>query len=77
MEFTLIENDPTRTLVRLPDQSVAIRRIFPVNRFLEVVKTREMALVPPSMWEDPREDIARFAMLDGYNVPERRGTQQP
>jgi hypothetical protein len=42
---------------RIEDLDKPIHRIFPVWRFEEVLRLRQLALVKPSMWIDPREDL--------------------
>lgn len=76
MHFIPISGDPTRAIVRLKDLDTPVRRIFPLGRLLDAVRTRSMGLVSPYMWDDPREDLATLCMLDGHRVPERKGKQQ-
>ncbi|WP_206523483.1 hypothetical protein, partial [Mesorhizobium sp. M5C.F.Ca.IN.020.29.1.1] len=65
MELVPISGDPTRFVTRIPDLDAPIRRIFPLQRLLEVVKSGQMALVATRLWDDPREDPAALCMLDG------------
>ncbi|UVK35797.1 copper resistance protein CopC (plasmid) [Mesorhizobium sp. AR10] len=65
MELIPISDNPSRFIVRIADLDTSIRRIFPLQRLLDVVRSREMALVAPQLWDDPREDPAALCMLDG------------
>ena len=54
-----------------------IHRIFPFQRLERVLRSREMALVDPSMWIDPREDpLAMFVLTPnpraGFVKPQRQ-----
>jgi len=40
-----------------------LHRIFPKLRFEEIIETRRMAMVDPSLWIDPREDPCSRFML--------------
>jgi hypothetical protein len=44
---------------RIVDLDRPIHRIFPIWRFEEVLRLRQLTLVKPSMWIDPREDICK------------------
>lgn len=73
MDLVQVEDDPQRFVARLPDLDQEVRRIFPLTRLLHVIRSREMGLVSPSLWEDPREDPTMWCMLDGYpHVPSKR-----
>lgn len=65
MELIEIGAPPSRQIVRLSGLDQPLRRIFPLGRLLDIVRSGEMALVSPSLWEDPREDAAALCMLDG------------
>src|SRR3546814_20096988 len=69
-----ISADPSRHVARLPDLDVAVRRIFPLGRFLDVLRSKEMGLVAPHSWEDPREDPVALCMLEGSQLspPDRK-----
>src|SRR3546814_10572519 len=71
-----ISADPSRHVARLPDLDVAVRRIFPLGRFLDVLRSKEMGLVAPHSWEDPREDPVALCMLEGSKLSPPKG-QQP
>jgi hypothetical protein len=43
--------------IRIWDLDTPIYRIFPLLRFRELMESGRMALVPPSWWEDPFEDL--------------------
>ncbi len=75
MEFTQINADPGRLIARLPDLDVVVRRIFPLNRFLDMLRSKEMGLIAPRTWEDPREDPTALCMLDGSNILPPKGQQ--
>ncbi|RTM09713.1 MAG: hypothetical protein EKK31_05625 [Hyphomicrobiales bacterium] len=76
MKLVPISGDLCRFAVRLPDLDAPIRRIFPLQRLLEAINTRQMALVSPQHWDDPREDPAALCMLDGsQHAPGK--SQQP
>ncbi|MBD3772284.1 MAG: hypothetical protein IE921_01730 [Rhodobacteraceae bacterium] len=76
MELMQISADPCRHVARLPDLDVAVRRIFPLGRFLDILRSKEMGLVAPHSWEDPREDPAALCMLEGSKLSPPKG-QQP
>ena len=76
MELIQIDSDPCRFTVRIKDLDEPIRRVFPLERLLEAVRSAEMGLIAPRLWEDPREDPAALCMLDGFHLTPRRG-QQP
>lgn len=72
MKLVPIGGDLCRFAVRIPDLDAPIRRIFPLHRLLEIISSRQMALVAPQLWDDPREDPAALCMLDGsQHVPGR------
>lgn len=63
--------------VRIDDLDRPLHRIFPVWRFEEVLRLKQLALVKPSLWVDPREDLcARFLMAPqlgaGFQKPPRQ-----
>ncbi|SHM74170.1 hypothetical protein SAMN05518668_1351 [Sphingobium sp. YR657] len=76
MNLTQISADPCRHVARLPDLDVVVRRIFPLARFLDVLRSKEMGLVAPHAWEDPREDPTALCVLEGSNLSPPKG-QQP
>src|SRR3546814_1915141 len=63
-----ISADPSRHVARLPDLDVAVRRIFPLGRFLDVLRSKEMELVAPHSWEDPPEDPVPLCMRKGSKL---------
>lgn len=65
MDLIQVSADPRCYIVRLPDLDQPLRRIFQLSRFVEVLRSREMGLVAPQLWEDPREDLSALCMLDG------------
>lgn len=75
MEFTQINADPCRQVARLPDLDVVIRRIFPLRRFLDTLRSQEIGLVAPHTWEDPREDATALCMLEGSRLSPPKGQQ--
>lgn len=75
MEFIQISADPLRHIARLPDLDVVVRRIFPVNRLLDILRSKEFGLIAPHSWEDPREDPAALCMLDGIKLSPPKGQQ--
>lgn len=76
MEFVQISDDARRFAVRIVDLDQPVRRIFPLPRLLEAIRTSQMGLVVPHLWEDPREDMPALCMLDGrVHVPDK--PQQP
>jgi hypothetical protein len=76
MKLIPISDSPCRFAVRIPDLDQPIRRIFPLQRLLDVIRSKEMALVAPRLWDDPREDPTAFCMLDGTPHVPGKG-QQP
>lgn len=42
------------------DMEAPIYRIFPIHRFLEILKRKEMVLVKPELWEDPFENPLNY-----------------
>jgi hypothetical protein len=76
MEFTQIDANPCRHIARIPDLDVTVRRIFPLGRFLDVLRSKNMGLVAPHVWEDPREDPTALCMLEGSKLSPPKG-QQP
>jgi hypothetical protein len=75
MDFTQIDADPARHIVRLPDLDVIVRRIFPLGRFLGLLQSRQLGLVAPHIWDDPREDPTNLCMLDGRKLVPPKGQQ--
>jgi len=67
MELVEIGASPSRHVARLADLDRPLRRIFPICRLLDILKSCSMGLVLPSLWDDPREDAAALCMLDGTN----------
>lgn len=65
MELIRIDGDPCRFAVRLPDLDRPIRRIFPLERLIQAISSKQMGLVAPQLWEDPQEDPSALCMLDG------------
>jgi hypothetical protein len=55
--------DDHAKIARIDDLDQPLHRIFPVWRLEEVFRRRQLALVKPSMWIDPREDLcSKFFM---------------
>lgn len=75
MEFTQINTDPSRQVARLPDIDVVVRRIFPLNRVLDILRSKELGLITPHSWEDPREDPTALCMLEGIKLSPPKGQQ--
>ncbi len=73
MELKQIAEDPCRFVARLPDLDAPIRRIFKLDRLLDIIRTNEMGLIAPHKWEDPREDPTALCMLDGMKLNPRKG----
>jgi hypothetical protein len=65
MDLLDVRSEASRHWVRLPDLDVVVRRIFPVQRFLEAIRSGQLALIAPHLWDDPREDAPSLCMLDG------------
>lgn len=76
MDLIQISDDPRRFVARIKNLDQPIRRIFLLERFLEVLRSKEMALVAPRLWDDPREDPTTLCMLDGRRLSPPKG-QQP
>ncbi len=76
MDLLPINGDPCRFAVRIADLDQEVRRIFPLGRLLDAVKNREMALVRPRVWDDPREDPPSLCMLDGRALTPAKGQRQ-
>ena len=50
--------------IRLDDElDRPLYRIFPLWHFEDMLRVRRLVLVSPSLWEDPREDIAASIMM--------------
>ena len=77
MDLLDVGSEASRHWVRLPDLDVVVRRIFPVHRFLEAVRSGELALVAPHLWDDPREDAPSLCMLNGQMHVSGKKSQQP
>jgi len=75
-KFVQIGDDPCRFVVRIENLDQPVRRIFPISRLLDTIRSREMALVAPQHWDDPREDPTALCMLDGRKLSPVKG-QQP
>jgi hypothetical protein len=76
MELIHISDDPCRFIVRINNLDQPIRRIFPLSRFIETLRSKEMGLVAPRLWDDPREDPTALCMLDGRHLSPPKD-QQP
>jgi hypothetical protein len=48
----------------IDDLDRPLHRIFPLWRFEEVLRLRQLTLVKPSMWVDPREDLCSRILLE-------------
>lgn len=75
MEFTQISADPCRHVARLPDLDVVVRRIFLLSRFLDILRSKEIGLIAPRTWDDPREDPTALCMLEGSKLSPPKGQQ--
>jgi len=76
MKLIQISEAPLRFVARINNLDERVRRIFPLNRLLQAVRSKEMALIAPQLWDDPREDPTALCMLDGFKLsPIKR--QQP
>jgi hypothetical protein len=73
MELKQIAEDPCRFVTRLPDLDVPIRRIFKFDMLLDILRSKQMGLVAPQKWEDPREDPTALCMLDGFKLTPPKG----
>jgi len=76
MELIQVSADPRCFVVRIADLDQPVRRIFPMSRLIEAIGSKEMGLVAPQLWEDPREDQPALCMLDGRGHVEGKG-QRP
>lgn len=65
MELVAIDASSLRLVVRVTNLDQPLRRIFPICRLMDILKSGEMGLVSPTLWEDPKEDAAALCMLDG------------
>lgn len=63
MEKEVAEADPA-TYIRLDsDLDRPLYRIFPLWAFEDMLRVRRLVLVPPKLWDDPREDIPASIMM--------------
>ncbi|MCZ8546316.1 hypothetical protein OOJ09_19175 [Mesorhizobium qingshengii] len=76
MNLVQINDDPSQFAARIPDLDLPVRRIFPLARLLDAMRSNEMALVAPQLWDDPREDPTVLCMLDGTNLVQNKGQRQ-
>ncbi|BBB10638.1 hypothetical protein [Sphingopyxis sp. EG6] len=76
MKLLPINGDPCSLAARIENLDQEVRRIFPLGRLLDAVKNKEMALVRPRIWEDPREDAPSLCMLDGRGLTPAKGQRQ-
>lgn len=76
MKLVPISDDACRFTARINDLDKPVRRIFPLNRVLDAVRSKKMALIAPQLWDDPREDPTALCMLDGRKLSPAKG-QQP
>ncbi len=62
------EQKPVVRVTRIDDLDQPIYRIFPLWFFEEALRTRTLALMSPSKWPDPYEDVcSNVFMRDGRN----------
>jgi len=47
------------------EREETIYRIFPLKRFIELIKSKQLVLVTPEMWDDPFENF--FLKADAYD----------
>lgn len=72
MELVPIDAGASLFVTRIPDLDTPLRRIFPLDRLLDIIRSGEMTLVSPSHWDDPHEDPPARGLLIGFpNLPER------
>jgi len=76
MDLLPINGDPCRFAARIADLDQEVRRIFPLGRLLDAVKNKEMGLMRPRVWDDPREDAPSLCMLDGRGLTPAKGQHQ-
>jgi hypothetical protein len=72
-----MEHDRVRCVNLGDDLDRPLHRIFQSSRFEELIQAREIALVDPSLWIDPREDPCAGFMLSaapgaGFRKPQRQ-----
>jgi len=60
----LICDRGSRKIARIDDLDQPLHRIFPLWRFEEVLRLRQLTLVKPAMWVDPREDLCSKFFLE-------------
>lgn len=61
-------NKEIKNYLGIDDLDKTIYRIFPITRFLEMIKNKQMVLVKPKLWDDPFENLlllSRFQFDDG------------
>ncbi|MEY1161166.1 DUF2971 domain-containing protein [Providencia manganoxydans] len=56
-----------KNVLHINDIDIPIYRIFSIERFKEMIKTNELGLVRPSMWEDPYENFFLKTQVDFGN----------
>ncbi|RWA60681.1 MAG: hypothetical protein E5X49_32935 [Mesorhizobium sp.] len=76
MELVQINAAATRFAAGISDLDMPVRRIFPLGRLLQAIKSNEMALIAPQLWDDPREDPTALCMLDGTELVPSKGQRQ-
>jgi hypothetical protein len=63
-------NSKLEGLIRLPDPDAPVYRIFSLWFFEELLRLKQLALVPPTRWEDPFEVLAQgIQMVDQSTAP--------
>lgn len=63
-----INGDPCIMWTGIEDMQRPIRRIFRLNAFREILRTGQMTLTAPHVWDDPQEDPIVLCMLDGRHA---------
>ncbi len=57
---------------RLDDLDCPLHRIFPVWFLEQAIRFRQLTLVKPALWPDPREDPCSTFVLESQSNPKRR-----
>lgn len=61
-------NKELKNYLGIDDLDKTIYRIFPIDRFFEMIKEKKMVLVKPKLWDDPFENLllsSHFQSQDG------------
>ncbi|MEJ7925805.1 hypothetical protein WG908_03435 [Sphingobium sp. AN641] len=63
-----IAGDPCIMWTGIEDMQRPIRRIFRLEAFREILRSGQMTLTAPHVWDDPQEDPVAHCMMDGLRI---------